>query len=248
MECPNCDGSIQPDNRQCPHCGADLVPQRVVLGKKEDEFSLTPEDENFELGDYAASDVWRFHREPVIDLVEQAETEASPGSDLVEQAESNPFLESGRVEWGGFMRRAAAFVVDCGVVLFLEFVMFTLAYIGYKVGLAAHGKVIRWENAISLLVWLMWGGIGLSAAYFVVFHGIDGQTIGKRMLGLRVVGRQQKAVTFTQASVRWLAMAGLAPLGLGFLWVLWSRERRTWHDLLARTWVIRESSESQMFR
>ena len=227
MECPNCDGAIQPDNKQCPRCGANLLPTRVILGKKQEEFALTPEDEPFELGDYDQTEAWHLYRDPVIELVDQAETEST--------------AETKHVEWGGFVRRTGALVIDGGVIVCLEAVMFTLAYIGYKVGLAAHGKVVRLENAISLMGWFMWGGVGLSAAYFVVFHGIDGQTIGKRLLGLRVVGRQQGAVTFKQAFVRWLAMAGFAPIGLGFLWALWSREKRAWHDLLAQTWVIREN-------
>jgi len=230
MECPNCDGSLQPDNNQCPHCGATLLPHRVILGKKQKEFVLTSEDESFELGEDDQADVWHLHHDPVIELVDQAEPEAG--------------AQGEQIEWAGFLRRANAFVIDCGVIFCLEVVMFTLAYIGYKVGLAAHGKTVRLNNVISLIGWLVWGGIGLSAAYFVVFHGIDGKTIGKRILGLRVVGSMQGAVTFTQAFVRWLAMASFAPIGLGFLWVLWSREKRAWHDLLARTWVIRAKPTS----
>jgi uncharacterized RDD family membrane protein YckC len=33
---------------------------------------------------------------------------------------------------------------------------------------------------------------------------------------------------------------GVASIGLGILWIVWSREKRAWHDFLARTWVVRE--------
>jgi uncharacterized RDD family membrane protein YckC len=243
MECPNCAGSIQPDSRQCPHCGANLSPRRVIVGKKHEAFSLTPDDEPFEMGEGPEADVWRLDPDPVIDLRDQTDAETS----RVEagQADTEVSSESEQVEWGGFVRRAGALLIDSGAVLLLAVVMFALSYIGYKVGLAAHNKKIGWENAETLAVLFLWGGVGLSAAYFVVFHGMDGRTIGKWLLGLRVVGPRQRTVTFRQAFVRWLAAVGFAPIGLGFLWVLWSREKRAWHDILARTWVIRERPREQ---
>ncbi|PYJ14581.1 MAG: RDD family protein, partial [Verrucomicrobia bacterium] len=47
--------------------------------------------------------------------------------------------------------------------------------------------------------------------------------------------------TYRQAFLRSLGtVVSVAPLGLGFLWIIWSREKRGWHDFLARTWVIRD--------
>jgi uncharacterized RDD family membrane protein YckC len=71
-------------------------------------------------------------------------------------------------------------------------------------------------------------------------HGLGGQTIGKMLLGLRVVGVERQPPSFRQAALRWLAAVGFAPIGLGFLWVLWQSEKRAWHDFVARTWVVRE--------
>ena len=45
---------------------------------------------------------------------------------------------------------------------------------------------------------------------------------------------------YRQALLRWLAAVGFAPILLGFLWMIWSREKRAWHDIIAQTWVIRE--------
>jgi uncharacterized RDD family membrane protein YckC len=50
-----------------------------------------------------------------------------------------------------------------------------------------------------------------------------------------------------RASTRalWLRFAvatlSLAPGGLGFLWSLIDRERRTWHDIASRTRLVREA-------
>ena len=92
------------------------------------------------------------------------------------------------------------------------------------------------------MTFLTFAGMGLTTAYFVVFHGMEGKTIGKWLLGLRVVGPDQASLTYRQALLRWLATVGfgIVSLGLSFLWILWQREKRGWHDFLARTWVIRD--------
>jgi uncharacterized RDD family membrane protein YckC len=117
--------------------------------------------------------------------------------------------------------------------------MGAICLIGYKVGLAAHGRPVTWQNVMPLMTVLSWAWIGLTTIYFVMFHGMEGKTIGKWMLGLRVVGIEERTITYRQALLRWVGMVGFAPILLGFLWVIWSREKRGWHDLLARTWVIR---------
>src|SRR5262249_20607911 len=81
------------------------------------------------------------------------------------------------------------------------------------------------ECSTAFVVLFTWAWIGLATAYFVIFHGIEGKTIGKWLLGLRVVGAEQSPVTYRRAFFRWLAMVGFAPLLLGFLWILWSREK-----------------------
>jgi uncharacterized RDD family membrane protein YckC len=69
---------------------------------------------------------------------------------------------------------------------------------------------------------------------------MSGKTIGKSLLSLRVVGAEQRPIAYRQAAIRWLATVGFAPIGIGLLWILWQREKRGWHDFVARTWVIRD--------
>jgi len=127
------------------------------------------------------------------------------------------------------------------MIVLLVSIMGALSYIGYKVGLSAYGRSINLQNSTPLFVFLTFAWVGLATVYFVVFHGMEGKTIGKWLLGLRVVGAERRGITYRQAFLRSLGtVVSVAPLGLGFLWIIWSREKRGWHDFLARTWVIRD--------
>lgn len=224
MKCQNCELPIVPADERCPHCGAKPLHRRVTLGFRPREFALTPEEEPLELDDDLETDDWQLSREKEAARARQAQEQKLP--------------ISAEVRWGGFFRRAFAFLIDLLVIFALWGVMLFLSYIGYKVGLSAHGRAVTWERATPLIFFLTWGSIGLASAYFVVFHGLAGKTIGKWLLGLRVIGEDQRSITYRRAFWRWLAMVILAPLVIGFLWVIWSREKRAWHDFLAHTWVI----------
>ena len=70
-----------------------------------------------------------------------------------------------------------------------------------------------------------------------------GRTPGKSLLGLAVVKRGATSghgIGWPSAFVRAVVcvLAGL-PLGLGWAWAFFEKERRAFQDLAAGTWVIR---------
>jgi uncharacterized RDD family membrane protein YckC len=80
----------------------------------------------------------------------------------------------------------------------------------------------------------------LGFAYYVYFWHMQGATPGKMAMGLRVVNDQGTNPTLSQAIIRVLVMIiSGAVLFIGYLWAL-GRERRTWHDLAAGTYVIHQ--------
>jgi uncharacterized RDD family membrane protein YckC len=84
---------------------------------------------------------------------------------------------------------------------------------------------------------LLWG-------YFAVLEGVwSGQTPGKRLLRLRVVGVRGEPVTFTQAAIRnLLRIVDFLPLyyALGVIVIFASSRSQRLGDLAAGTVVIRE--------
>lgn len=85
------------------------------------------------------------------------------------------------------------------------------------------------------------GPIDLAAGflYFVTFNGLVGGTPGKLMLGLRVLRANGEPLTLKRAFLRHCGevLTGFS-LGLGFVVVAFTPEKRALHDLLADTRVV----------
>jgi len=78
------------------------------------------------------------------------------------------------------------------------------------------------------------------AIYHMALWGWRGTTVGGIICGLRIVRSNGRAMTFPVAAVRSLAsFFSFVVLGLGFFWVGWSRQKNSWHDLIADTIVVR---------
>jgi uncharacterized RDD family membrane protein YckC len=134
-------------------------------------------------------------------------------------------------EYASFWRRLGAHVID-GFVLNIAVMLVTFP-LGMMLGLSGADP-----NAGALIG----GTIGflLPLAYFIWFWSKKGATPGKLALGVQVVGRDGNPPTAMQSFIRYL---GYIPSSLffclGFLWMLWDDENRTWHDMMAGTRVIR---------
>jgi uncharacterized RDD family membrane protein YckC len=79
-------------------------------------------------------------------------------------------------------------------------------------------------------------------AYFTWFHATSaGQSIGNKILGIRVLDEDTgRSLPYSRAFVRAL-MSNLSalPCFLGFFWMLWEPRKRTWHDIVANSTVVR---------
>ena len=78
-------------------------------------------------------------------------------------------------------------------------------------------------------------------AYQVYFWTTTGQTVGKKLMGLKVVSAETGELLDTGgAAIRYVGyiVSGI-PIYLGFLWVIWDPKHEAWHDKIAKTKVIR---------
>ncbi len=86
--------------------------------------------------------------------------------------------------------------------------------------------------AIAGFAYVVW-----TAAYFVLFWSITGQTPGARVMQIRLVAANRRRVKPARAVVRWVGMnLAMVPLFAGFLPILFGR--RGFPDWLAHTLVL----------
>ncbi len=67
--------------------------------------------------------------------------------------------------------------------------------------------------------------------FFAKFWTHNGQTLGMQAWGLRIQNADGTAIDLWQALLRFVvAIGSWLFAGLGFLWMLWDKQGRTWHD------------------
>jgi uncharacterized RDD family membrane protein YckC len=80
--------------------------------------------------------------------------------------------------------------------------------------------------------------------YFSTLVAVTGRTIGKSVMGIRVVGTKGRRLSVARSILRTVAyLVSLLPVFAGFLWVIFDSDRRGWHDHLAGSRVVYEPAE-----
>lgn len=150
-----------------------------------------------------------------------------------------------RVRAAVFPRRMAASLVDLLLVTLVSTAVTVVAALALGVRLPG-AKEFGADFVMAGLLDrnpMVLGALGLffgiSGLYQIYLGGMLGQTLGKRLLRLRVISSRGQVPGPIVASLRFLAMLlSLAPAGLGWLWCIFDRERRALHDHLSGTYVI----------
>jgi uncharacterized RDD family membrane protein YckC len=139
---------------------------------------------------------------------------------------------------GGPFRRFCAYLVDLGVLILLVVVAFVAATV------MAAGTTAGMGPALVGYFLITWG-------YGAFCEGVfNGQTLGKRALGLRVISERGVPITGTQAVLRNLvgSVDGLIPFTylLGLASMLLTRKFQRLGDLAAGTMVIVEERRPRL--
>jgi len=132
-----------------------------------------------------------------------------------------------------FGRRAAAFLIDIFLVL-LFITAAVLPLSGVLTGLNTDTLTIVLAVIVSLgsLAFLLW--------YPIIQPGRTGQTLGKRLLNIKVVDQRGNPPGIDKMAVRFLIGYPLCAIimGVGFLVPLWDVQRQALDDKLVDTYVI----------
>ena len=143
-----------------------------------------------------------------------------------------------RVRAAGFWRRAAAGTVD--LVLLQAFASVLVGDgLPRLAQLGPTGVLDAVLAGSALAATGLCAFAALAGAYFVLLNAGAGQTLGKRLVGIRVIDGYGQPLGLGRSALRCLAMIpSLALAGLGIIWIGFDRERRGLHDRVADTHVV----------
>jgi len=128
----------------------------------------------------------------------------------------------------GFWRRAVATLVDLVVVVLVK------ALLGVIAARVFHADRDATQGALVACTLLF------AVLYVIGLHALEGQTIGKLVVGARVIGAEGVPPAVGVSVLRFVGyFVSLLPFGLGFAMAGLRTDRRALHDLLAGTRVER---------
>lgn len=147
-----------------------------------------------------------------------------------EKEKNDPGLPRETHELAGLSARLIAMIID-GFLLFvlLMIVFFALAFIG------GSGS----ESMIQVIMLVI--PIGF---HWYFWTRRDGQTPGKFALSIRVIKADGTPLSDTDAVIRAIGyQVSSIFCGLGFIWAIFDKNNQTWHDKLARTYVVTKDKQ-----
>lgn len=154
------------------------------------------------------------NREGQLNTGERTETESSRQYKLFDTRNTGVFLN--RSDYGGFFRRLIAELIDVMII----------GFGGTILGL------YRIDYAIQT-IYVIYSILGQSALF-------KGMTIGKKAMGIRVVGANYEPISFGRAILRVFGkMLSGVSLGIGYIMIIFTKKKQSLHDRICDTYVIR---------
>src|SRR5450830_1926749 len=75
--------------------------------------------------------------------------------------------------------------------------------------------------------------------FFAKFWTWSGQTLGMQVWGVRVQNADGSRISLWQALLRFVvSIASWLCVGLGFIWSLFDKQKRSWHDIYSDTQLV----------
>lgn len=166
---------------------------------------------------------------------------AAPGSDF-DQDLADPDLypegHGGPLVYGTFVRRLGAFLIDHSIAVFLSAVIFIFIGIVFDLDYVNPDEGHD-QKRLDFLFALVDSFVTL--LYFSILESSTKQaTLGKRLLGLKVVDLQGNRISHRRATGRFLGkFLSCFFFYLGYLVQPFTQRKQAWHDSLAGTLVVK---------
>jgi len=123
----------------------------------------------------------------------------------------------------GFWIRVGAYLIDGIIVVVVSSILNSILRLDPIAGANGLGTLIGLVYFVAL--WSSTGG---------------GQTIGMRILNLKVIRTDGSELTLIQAVIRYVGfIISAIPFCIGLIWVAFDADKQGWHDKIAGTYVVK---------
>lgn len=153
------------------------------------------------------------------------------------------YLASIPLTSGSFMSRAAAKLIDFPAIFLSACVVL---YIAWKLvgppGEAFWPGITQRSNPLMLAI-CIWTLMVMFPGYFIAAEYLTDQTLGKHVLGLRVVRESGARISLGQSFVRQIPLIG-SFFVIDVLFVLFTAKKQRAFELISKTRVVQVENES----
>jgi uncharacterized RDD family membrane protein YckC len=146
--------------------------------------------------------------------------------------------DAGSAGYGGFWIRFVAYIID-GILLNIVFGI--LSFVTGVSLIPAHFSTMDAADALATMGKAQLVSLVITWLYFALMESsARGATVGKMVVGLRVVTDQGNRLSFLNATGRFFAkFLSALLLFIGFIMVAFTDRKRGLHDIIAGTLVIK---------
>lgn len=224
--------------------------QAVAKGKKPDAADYIRFLSRREKGKKAAPPkideppaIHRKKKEPEGEVVLEEVEVGFPDEEIIEEIEHEDESHfAGRVEThpevvpkGGLIRRTLAGLIDFALLLFILGLFLVISRLITSNLETSAADLLQ---ALGVPFYILF--ILLTTVYVTYMHAVYGQTLGKRLLRLRVLTTHGEDLGYVNAFFRFVATCfAIGLLGMGVVWIMLDPNKQGWHDKISRTVVVR---------
>ena len=143
------------------------------------------------------------------------------------------------MEFAGFFRRFFAWLIDhLAMFVLVMLLMLALGALLAQIGNIESDILAVLAGLLACVVFGMF--FVFQFIYFGYFWSRDGQSIGMKLLNIKVVRKSGGELNFWRAALRGTLgyyISGLV-FSLGFIWAAFDENNEAWHDKIFDTWVV----------
>ncbi len=149
---------------------------------------------------------------------------SQPPTTQFPQANTQPLGQQGNISYAGFWRQTGVYLID-GIILNIIVGLIRIPFSSQSSNLG-----------LTFIITII-----LGCSYYTFFWvKQNGQTLGGKVLGVRIIKENGSSMTIGASSLRYIGFwVSSLILGLGYFWVIWDAKKQGWHDKIAGTVVIK---------